>query len=42
MPLDGHEEALAAASGIREVRDVGFCAAWTWIKQAVGLSSATA
>ena len=36
-----HEEALAAACGVREVRDVGLRAALTWIKQAIGLKPAT-
>ena len=38
----GHESALASACGVREVRDVGLRAAWTWIKQALGFGPATA
>lgn len=35
-----HEDALAAACGAKEVRDVGLCAALTWIKQALGFGAA--
>lgn len=38
----GHEEALAQACGAVEVRDVGFLAAWSWIRQALGFGKATA
>ena len=38
----GHETALASACGVREVRDVGLHAVWTWIKQALGFRPATA
>jgi hypothetical protein len=38
----GHEEALSAACGATEVRDVGLCAALTWIKQAIGFGPGTA
>lgn len=38
----GHEEALSAACGATEVRDVGLRAALTWIKQAIGFGPGTA
>lgn len=35
----GHEPALAAACGVREVRAVGFCAALAWIKGVLGFGT---